>query len=377
MKKTISFVLAVVMLICAVPFQSFAVLTDVFFPKVVKVEFTDDFPVSNKYVKSVEQGKVYIDSYNYSYKAYLSNGRKIEFNNYDMEGTDLLSGIVTTYAIISVNSEECAKAIAEGKSTVNVDVVVYIYCIDDTFRRYSFVLEKPIVEEFVKEVHLIDPIPETYDKFDPTADFVGKRFEVEYADGKKEIQTLEDKGSNGYFLGNEYIYIRYEEEKYIDESTGETVYYKGLGFKYMDTDVIIERDYIPCPFSSFEITDYKINRNSVLTDLSYKLNYKDGRVIEKTFVFDKPIDSEDYVIIDNIDGYDITVGVNGWSDCYFVESWVGYPVWEIDAYIEGDATDFCGCICHKHDFINTVIDLEIPQGLVGLIYARSGIACKR
>ena len=123
----------------------------------------------------------------------------------------------------------------------------------------------------------------------------------------------------------------------------------------MDTDVIIERDYIPCPFSSFEITDYKINRNSVLTDLSYKLNYKDGRVIEKTFVFDKPIDSEDYVIIDNIDGYDITVGVNGWSDCYFVESWVGYPVWEIDYYIEGDATDFCGCICHKHDFINTVI----------------------
>lgn len=28
-------------------------------------------------------------------------------------------------------------------------------------------------------------------------------------------------------------------------------------------------------------------------------------------------------------------------------------------------------------FINTGIALEIPQGLVGLVYARSGIACKR
>ena len=51
MKKTLSLVLAVIMLLTAVPVQSFA-LFDNLNPTVVKVEFADDLPISNQHVQN-------------------------------------------------------------------------------------------------------------------------------------------------------------------------------------------------------------------------------------------------------------------------------------------------------------------------------------
>ena len=357
MKKTLSLILAVMMIICALPMQSFAAF-DWLRPKVVKVEFMDDIPVSNKYVQSANYEifeSVSLDNCKYLYKLYLSNGRTIETNNYDLLGADLLSGIAFTAVYMRTDPKECAKAIAEGKSTVKVNVGVSVYYVNNTLRSYHFEMEKPIVEEIVKEVKLIDPMPENYNKFLPDPAFVGKKFEVKYADGKTETLIFEDMGDDGYYLGEEPVYLWCGEDKYVDKVTGETVYYEGLEFFYIDTDVILERKYLPCPYSSFEITDYKLDGKAGIAELSYKLTYKDGRVIEKSFTFDKPLTSENYVVIDTVDGYDVLVGVEGWSDYYYIDAGIGYTVWEIEDFIEGDITDFCDCRCHKNDLLNIIV----------------------
>ncbi len=367
MKKTLSLILAVVMLMSAVPMQSFA-LFDWFLPKVVKIEIADDVPISNKQVQSMQPyygvDDVYVyglgGSYRHSYKLHLSNGRSFEVDNYDLLGTDLLSGVLFTSVSMFVDRDECAKAIADGKSTVNVDLRATLYYVDDTIRTFNFEAEKEIIDEIVKDVSFIDTMPDSYDEYNPTASFIGKKFEVEYADGSKETLAIEDKGNNGYYLGAESISLWYGEDKYIDETTGETVYYKGLEFYYVDTTVVMEREYLPCPYSSLEILDYSLNGKGGITELTYKLAYKDGRILEKTCSFDKPITYEDYVVIDNVDGNDITVGVDayGFGDSgYFVEVWVGCDIWEMESIAESEnITDFCDCRCHKDSLLNLIVN---------------------
>ena len=366
MKKILSLILAVIMLISAVPMQSFAAF-EWMLPEVVKVEFTDDIPVSNKFVQGVENADmsdVSLDYCNYSFKLYLSNGRTIETNNHNLLGPDLPSGVVFTSVYVRTDPKECAKAIAEGKSTVKVNVGVLVYYINETIRSYHFEMEKPIVEEIVKDVKLLDPMPETYDKYYAVVSFEGKRFEVEYGDGRKEILTVtKDKNDElaEYYLGDESIYMYYGENSYIDSVTGETVYYEGLEFSYIDTNVVLERKFLPCPFSSYEITDYKLDGKAGLTELAYKLTYKDGRVIEKSLSFDKPVKYEEYVVIDNVDGYDIYVGIEGWGEFYELESWIGNVVWGMESYAEGDIKDFCDCRCHKTGFLNFIINMFIQK----------------
>lgn len=357
LKKTICLILAVVMLISAVPMQSFALLEKLL-PKVVEVELTDNIPVSNKFVQGSADtypDTVILSDCNYTFKLHFSNGRTVETDSYYLLGEDLLSGVSYSYVSMSVDSADCAEAIAEGKGTVKVNLSVFVVYIDGSIKFYSFEKDKPIADEIVRDVTLIDPMPENYNKLDPTADFVGKSFRVEYSDGSEEVLILEDLGDKGYYLGEESVYMWYGEDCYKDSITGETVYYEGLEFDYMDTYVVLERKFIPCPFSSFEVTDYELNGKAGLTALSYKLTYKDGRAVEKSFTFDTPVTNEDYVVIDTVDGYDVSVIVEGWSDYYYIDAGIGYTIWEIEDYIEGDIKDFCDCRCHKHDFLSIVI----------------------
>ena len=64
LKKTLSIVLVVIMLISAVPMQSSA-LFDWIWPKVVKVELVNNVPISNKYVQNSDSWFVSTDAYIY------------------------------------------------------------------------------------------------------------------------------------------------------------------------------------------------------------------------------------------------------------------------------------------------------------------------
>ena len=284
-KKTLSIILVTVLLISAVPMNGFA-LFDWIWPEVVKVELVNNVPLSNKHIQNmdpfygIEDVYIYdIGTENQIFKLYLSNGKTIEVDNYELFGTDLLSGVLYAGVTTRVNKEECAKAIAEGRNKVNVKVTAVVYYLNDNFRLYSFDMEKEIVDEFVKDVKLIDPMPESINYNNPAESFVGKNFEVEYADGRKETLTFEDAGDSGYFLGEENISVWYGEDTYKDDITGENVYYEGLEFWYLDTLVILERKFLDNPYSTLEITDYKVNGEGGITELTYKLTYKDGRIL--------------------------------------------------------------------------------------------------
>lgn len=367
MKKTIALILAVIMLLSAVPMQSFAAF-DWLLPEAVKIEVLDNTPISNKYVQYIASDEEMPDTFNYGlnvgvdsrYKIHLSNGRTLEVDNYELVGTDLLSGVLGSGVFLYVNSKECAEAVAEGKSTVKVSVSVYLYYTNNTIKSYHFETEKPIVEEIVKDVRLLDSMPEHYSKTIPAADFIGKRFEVEYADGRKEILTVtKDSEFGDYHLGNEIFYVWYGENSYKDELTGETVYYEGLEFDYIDANIVLDRKFIPCPYSGIEITDHKINGKAGLTELTYKLSYKDGRVLEKTCTFTEPVTTEAYAVIDTVDGYDVTASVGGFGGGYTVYIDIGHYIWGIENFLEGDIKDFCDCRCHKDGILNYIINVFI------------------
>ena len=362
-KKTLSIILVTVLLISAVPMNSFA-LFDWIWPEVVKVELVNNMPLSNKHIKNLDSWYGMADTYLYDigtekqiYKLYFSNGRTVEVDNYELYGTDLLSGVLYAGVTMRVSKEECAKAIAEGKNKVNVKVTAVVYYLNDNFRLYSFEMEREIVDEIVTSVELIDPMPENFNYNKPEESFVGKNFEVEYADGRKETLTLEDGGDSGYFLGDEYISMWYGEDSIIDKTTGETKHYVGLEFWYLDTLVILERKYIDCPYSTIEISDYKVNGKGGVTELTYKLTYKDGRIIEKHCVFDKPIDYKEDVVIDTVDGNDITIGTNGSIDSYYIYAEIGYAIWNVNEAVEAyDIENFCDCRCHKRDLLNIIVN---------------------
>ena len=378
LKKALSVILVAVMLISAVPMNGFA-LFDWIWPKVVKVELVNNVPLSNKHIQNLDSWYGTTDAYLYDigaenqiYKLYLSNGKTIEVDNYELYGTDLLSGVLYAGVTTSVNKEECAKAIAEGRNKVNVKVTAVVYYLNDNFRLYSFDMEKEIVDEIVKDVKLIDPMPESINYDNPEESFVGKKFEVEYADGRKETLTFEDVGDSGYFLGEENISIWYGEYAYKDDITGENVYYEGLEFWYLDTLVILERKFLDNPYSTLEITDYKVNGKGGITELTYKLTYKDGTIIEKNCMFDKAItyNAGENAVIDTVDGNNITVWINSSTDSYYVYAEIGCKVWKIgSSVVSYDVQSFCDCRCHKEGFLNAIVNAFISK--IWLIFGKN------
>lgn len=373
MKKTISLILAAIMIISAVPIQSLAIF-DWFYPTVEKVEFSDNTPVSNKNVQSYEFYLEHLDfipvygmggSYDYTYKVYFSNGVVVDVvDNYIdyRENPDLLRCRVEAISIFAnVDPAECQKAVDEGKSTIKVDIGVETRTRKGEYKLYEFEMEKEIVPEIVKDISLADTMPESYDKDEPTLAFIGKKFEVEYSDGRKEIYTLEDKGDYNYSLGGEPVGLWYGEDEYIDEATGETVYYEGLSIYYIDTNSVIEKKLIPCPYENFEVLDHKFDGKGHLTGLTYRITYKDGNTLEKTLTFEDGLTNDEVKVIDTVDGNDIAAlyGVSDYT--YWLDVYLGHDIWEMYDNIEGDATDVCDCRCHKESALDIILTMFLTR----------------
>ena len=125
-KQIFSLILAMLMLITAVPMQSFAAF-DFFYPTVDKIEYAKDVkPLSYKEI--IAQSKESDDGYVYNffdagYNVYFSDGKKFENVNYSIMGYKGVEVIVLTEVI---NVAECTEAINQGKTTVNVDVNVSV-----------------------------------------------------------------------------------------------------------------------------------------------------------------------------------------------------------------------------------------------------------
>ncbi len=351
MKKIISLILAVIMLFSAVPMQSFALGAEL-----EKVEYTDSYPISNKYVQRLAESPLtYPDwiEYDLMYESmyyfdlYFSNGVILNHGGY-YEFDLWRCGIESFDAELFVDAQECQKAIDEGRSTVKATIRATLFKLGGGMEVHDFEIEKEIVDEIVRSVKPVDPAPENHNVFNPVESFVGKDFEIEYFDRKETHTLVYDEDTFDHRLNGEHIEIWYDERENVNEETGEVICSKGFDIDYLDCEAFIYEEAIPCPFESVDIIDYEINRKAQLEYVKYAINYKDGRTVEKTNTFKEPISITEEKVIDSIDGYDIKAYINVYDTYFWFSIKVGYSSWYMNGGLTGNATDVCKCICHKN-----------------------------
>lgn len=359
MKKTLSLILAVIILLTAVPVQGFALFENLN-PTVVKVEFADDLPVSNQAVQNSNNymvdalGKTMVyglgEGEMYDYKVYLSNGKVLEVKDgYYYEERPLINRIRYCSVVLLVDPVECADAIAQGKETVTTEVMVLLSLKNDTLTTFEAELEKAIVPEVVKNVSLLDSMPEIGDDYNLTHYFEGKRFEVEYSGGEKKTYILERKSGeyiDEFYLGDNVAYIWGDIEGYTDEETGETGCAEKYIIEYIDAEVAFYEEKFPCPYEKIEILDYTVGDCGV-TGVTYMVTYKNGKTVGGTKTFDTIKESDGYVVIDKIGEDEITAYISCYEEDYYFGLWLGRYEWEMGASVEGETRDICGCLCHE------------------------------
>jgi hypothetical protein len=291
------------------------------------------------------------------FDVYFSDGKKFENVNYSIMGYKGVEVIVFTECI---NVAECTEAINQGKTTVNVDVNVSVVYRGRPTVYKTFTLERPIIKEFVKNITFVDTLPEIKeDDYNINFNFVGKKFEVEYADGTKKVAAVEETEFD-FLLDGESISINNRDSYYYDDVTGEKIFYTGITVEFMDEKIIIDKQEHICNYSSIEISDYSFNNEGKLASITYRLTHKDGNVIEKTKTIDEGVkaDTFDGIIVDTIDGYDVKVRVHispavfRQNSYCFVEIIYGLDGWNlIDSECIYDFTEICDCRCHKSGII--------------------------
>ncbi len=357
-KQIFSLILAVLMLITVVPLQSFAAF-DFLYPTVESIEYAGEIqPISYKGVLSDKwsEDDEYVSLLDLNkYDVTLSNGKVIENTSF---ATSIINRISSISFSESVKIADCKKAIVQGKSTVDVQVTVFVNYINYKYNYFTFTLQRPIVEEIVKNISFVDTLPEVTEDtyYNANFDFVGKKFEIEYADGTKKTATVEET-EYSFLLDGKDISVIYDDNYYIDDATQQKVYYTGYTVEFVDAVTILDKKIHECNYSALEMLDYSFNDDGKLTSIKYRLTHNDGSKIEKTCSFD-PLGADEKIVIDTVDGYDIVADLyvspsffsqNSFS---FVTISYGIGSWELRASDTiFDFTEICDCRCHKSGII--------------------------
>lgn len=358
-KQTLSLILAVIMLLTAVPMQSFAAF-DFFYITIDELEYAGAVaPISYKSVvsqKTSEDDEYAFFYDNPNYDITLSDGKAFE-NEW---GIVNYKSIRSISFIERINIDDCIKAYEQGKKTVNVEVEAFIQYVNNKYNAQTFTLERSLVKEIVKNITLVDTLPEIKENdYNINFNFVGKKFEIEYADGTKKVAAVEETDVD-FLLDGESISISNDDKYYYDEVTGEKVYYTGITVEFIDATTIINKQVHTCNYSSIELLDYSFNDDAKLVSVTYRLTYKDGNVIEKTCAFDEEseVDTHGYTTVDTVDGYDVKVRVHispavfRQNSYCFVEIIYGLDGWNlINSECIYDFTEICDCRCHKSGII--------------------------
>ena len=358
-KQTISIILAILMLITAVPMQSFAAF-DFFYITIDELEYAGEVsPISYKSVvsqKTSEDDEYAFFYDNPNYDITLSDGKAFE----NKWGIVNYKSIRSISFIERINIDDCIKAYEQGKKTVNVEVEAFIQYANNKYNAQTFTLERSLVKEIVKNITFVDTLPEIKeDDYNINFNFVGKKFEIEYADGTKKVAAVEETDVD-FLLDGESISISNDDKYYYDGATGEKVYYTGITVEFIDAITIINKQVHTCNYSSIELLDYSFNDDAKLVSVSYRLTYKDGNVIQKTCAFDEDseVDTYGYTTVDTIDGYDVKVRVHispavfRQNSYCFVEIIYGLDGWNlINSECIYDFTEICDCRCHRSGII--------------------------
>lgn len=362
-KKIISFILAVVMILSVVPMQSLAAG-----PTLEKIEFSDNVPVSNQMIQNrispydevTESTRVHMehidyDKYYYDYNLYFSNGKVCDTADYYLIYP---LGIYNVYCYPEVSPLECQRAIDEGLPYVNVYVTVTVDKLIGADEEYEFVVQKEIVEGIVKDVRLVDSMPENYNEDNPGYDFIGKTFEVEFFDGTVEThKIIADEDFGDPCINDVWVYFKFLLEKEVNEEGVIEKLFRTLSIDYLDINTVFYKEEVTLDYSDIKILDYKFDKKGGVTYIKYSLTHNDGSVIERECSFKKGIGANEYGKCDVVDGHNVgvynSVEDEGGRYNYLMLS-IGYSEFNVEDTVMGKAKDCCNCICHKEGFLYVV-----------------------
>ena len=352
MKKIISLILAVLLLLSVVPMQIFAAGE----PILESVEVVDTTPISYKHIQT--QGSSYYvgmdtdslydisDEYSYNYKLYFANGQVLNTAD-NIYGDELAPYGLTGYYVETLFSRKaCQEAIEKGYPTVKVTVKVNLYKLSGEYEYKEFEVDRAITESIVKSINLIGDIPDCFDNYNFRDSLYGREFEIEFYDGRKEILAFNN------YLGSYYINSLYQVGRQeTDNETGKTVFYRGVEMYFIDGMYRVASEKIVRVFEKIDIIDYKFDSNINLKSIKYKVTYQDGRTVVKNESFDVAVGISGEEIIGAVDGYPIYALLNVEETDYTLELSAGYEVWNVRDIAEGETRDICKCICHKNGIL--------------------------
>ncbi len=294
MKKFIAVVITVIMLMSVCGMQSFAFTIKL--PTVTELKILGDDPVSVKGLdKSAEAREEYIDylknvhGIDIEDMEYLAEEiNKLYLGDIDVELT-LTDGSVVEmnvdeyyeidrYTKITVSAyvtyENYLELKERGADTVEITFDCSVYSYVSGFSKDStFTVECDVVDCIIKSFKPTSTINYNIYEFSDTLDLEGKKFSVTYADGTKKTLTAKfDAGEERYILGDEYLFVWFNEDdkveiQYIDEIYTHAVTYDNES-----------------PYESIEITDYTFSEEEGLTSISYVITDNKGK--EKSFTVD-------------------------------------------------------------------------------------------
>ncbi len=338
-KQTLSLILAVLMLITAVPMQSITAVDEKSI-EVSAVEFVDDMPISMKYVEFIKHDQdcesmvpmgVY-GTMDYVLDITFSDGRKVRLSAAD-DSVDVSISVLVDY-------DECRDAILNGDDTVNV----YIYLYRESLY-YECTLQKKIVPGIIKSMEPITILPSVIYGCDITHNsywipdlydvYEKHLFKAEYYDGTVAFVEC---GKEKDKVNLDFEHGGYWEDDVYEVSSWVT-------FTFYDEIIFKNVELVEC-YKEVELVDCKFV-DSKLEEISFKLYRTDGAMESYTETVD--VNRMGYTDLNRIYGYDVGIyyGNSGSSfktdDKLYVELCIG----KITDKLFFAPEDVCSCkICH-------------------------------
>ena len=369
LRRILATTFAILMLMSIVPLQSFAALS-LINPEIKSVKFDEGVMISMKeieklhdvlnediivlqnnrdpYVSTPASG-FYYDNLIISF----SNGKTVELDRLfdDMPSTISYSG-----PNFHVSYSDCKKAIENGDDTVPVNVELIISFERGKSKRFEGEVECKIVESYIKSIRPACEFEPFHHKMYYWDYFEGKEMIIEYADGTTKTAPI-IQGEYMAWFGPLSLDGRplVAESVYTDGEFPEEMW-SSVEFVYCDASVEVPVEVIDCPYRRIDIIDYTVEKNNVLTSITYKITKMNGETEIRTKECNITA-STDAVTIDKVGVY--RVDVDFYIDmASFKENAVALihlslgDGYSLDSYrfhdrAEYDASDYCSCICHK------------------------------
>lgn len=333
MKKTTSLILCLIILFAVLPVTVFSADETELPVEVVGVKCIDNRPVSFKEVWAHNtDGWPFFLAYSnitYNFEVLLSDGTscmtKVEMPEiapdsdaagFALTNTDAKTQTkkVGVFCEPYVLKQDCLDAVAEGRTTVPLHVIVHFSYYDDEGKmhpkEYRFTTEKEIAPSFA-EIKPVSGLPDCIYEGSYRVDFDNAVFEIKLYDGTVK-QAKVEAFANHYSKKN--YFIDEDQFKYHVNEKNRTI-----KITYLDAEYTYSVNEVKeCPFSEVKITDCKFN-GDCLKEISYELTKKDGTTAKFTKEIANPypdIERE----VDFVEGYVVSVSA------YCQKNWSGVRI---------------------------------------------------